>query len=502
MHKFTILTLYTLFHLTQMSAQELSKIRDERFYWNENTEEWEPESRTHYTPTDNYGGTIDSLYIKLDGEWLLVNVKEKRNISTGDYYLNRDESYYYEDRKLVWVEFTRSIRTFDENQNTLAGFEINGNHDALSQHTEFFNCQKFQFLNNSNGCIEESYYHTVEYQLFESSAWDIDPEALAWKKTTDYEIERDADCRQLLRSSRSYAEDGTLEHRNKWEHVYDEQGNKTAYRVFYWDDIQEDWRLSLEVTTLYEYNAENHLISSEIFRNGVVQERNFYTYTSGGLLSTDQQTTYDNDEQVWLLTRLDSFIYNGNGQVTESFESIYYPSSFSYYETINEFEYTPEGWVAQHKVHSTLERFEELLRDNIQTWDYSYDCAGNVTEYDYLIEREFDPCFSERPRYLSKTKCYYRGSPFCDEPFPKGNQLEVYPNPSPGIVFIKSPLLDTASASIHVYDLQGREVFADQTQQLSGQYILFLESVPAFGTYQVVVQTASDRESSLVVIGR
>ena len=70
------------------------------------------------------------------------------------------------------------------------------------------------------------------------------------------------------------------------------------------------------------------------------------------------------------------------------------------------------------------------------------------------------------------------------------NEIKIYPNPSDGIFYINSAMLQTASI-VKVYDMSGRILYSKELHQQQGTLKLNLNH-PEAGLYFVEIQSESD----------
>lgn len=81
------------------------------------------------------------------------------------------------------------------------------------------------------------------------------------------------------------------------------------------------------------------------------------------------------------------------------------------------------------------------------------------------------------------------------------NDVKLYPNPSNGDFHVEFNIAKPANVKLRITDLQGKEVYADATNNYSGKFVKDIShSAFAKGTYLVNIESGTERKTTQVVM--
>lgn len=483
-----------------VDAQNLHLYQQETIARNAEDEDWKSYSRNDFTRIDSYDGFIDSQYVYFHNEELrLSNIREVRFHPNGESIYGDHIQFIYANDVLDRVSISHSEKSFNQNGQLVECYFMSGNYDAVDQRMIYLSANKYVYQYDSNGCLKMEKRNSFYDSNYEAKDWIVDPQTLSWSPATQYTYTTDEQCQIQSDIFSWLEEDGSIASSKKRDYTYDGQGEIIQSINYNWDALLEVWALQSTVDYEHTYHNNDLLESTIEYLDGAANQRTHYHYNQNNLLTRKNIESYS-EATGWELISEDTTVYDAEGQVLNNFVGKIVDDD--YLETNKFYEYSPEGWITFYQEQNIEDDLvnQERLEDVTRTRTYSYDCAGNLIDEYYLIEVEVAPYFSPGFRFESQTKNVYHGLPFCDEAWPDNQGITIYPNPSTGTFFVDSPLLEAPIVWVKVFDLQGREVYADQIRNPYGSFILFLSGLPT-ATYQVVLQTESDRETSLIVIG-
>jgi len=116
--------------------------------------------------------------------------------------------------------------------------------------------------------------------------------------------------------------DGTRRYQTMANHTYDSNRNMTFYEYFTWPSTDSTWRCTSKIVS--DFDENNNLLSREYsswntWLNRLTErDRNYYTYTLAGLVSSDVYHFWNEKNEEWEISSKTIYSYNSEGNVNLS----------------------------------------------------------------------------------------------------------------------------------------------------------------------------------------
>jgi len=337
----------------------------------------------------------------------------------------------------------------------------------------------------------------------------------------------------------------------KYTYSYDSSGYVSYELNQNWDRVANTWVNSSQYN--YTNNDKNGNVNQFIFQfwdnakgQWLNSERDIYTYTMSNKISAVIIQNWKNG--AWYDTLNNISIYDKNGNLQKYIEEVRDSTHHSWINDVQVlYTYDTKGLLSQYIFQnwdpSSTDSFE-----NYAKWSYTYDSSGKVITYDYSSwvntnwhtdmqyiytydKRQLTNCILqnwnnadnslvnfENTNYIyncdsslhqeiitdwngsnsqvndQRNTYFYFKNPPCDVDTTTTLDFQIYPNPTSGLLYIKTPVSE--DVAIMVTDLIGRIIY--QGNSSGSSHLVDLQLV-APSIYLVLVKTKDKIYSKKII---
>lgn len=318
----------------------------------------------------------------------------------------------------AWVNTSRNLYTYDYNRKILTHTEqvwnsAAGNWTNIRRTTNTWSVSGFHLT-----MLQETYTNNSwTNQVFELYIWQNN---------------------NLVQAERQQWTNGNWANEFQYLYSYDPEGNLISLTMKQWASNQ--WTDFYR--EVFSYNTANQLsiYVSQIFSNNWQNsEQYFYSYDPLGFLESAQR-------QVWQ-----------SGTWQNSLRRTYTNNNFGSSQLAVHELWQQNSWVNQHMFTKGFDESGNTTVSNAYVWS-----GGWQQNQDNQIEIDYDYGLKTLRFQGYKAEAGYISMLVNTEENQDFGQLKIYPNPSDGKFFIFNELLASEPVYLHIFAVDGKEVFSSK----------------------------------------
>lgn len=317
-----------------------------------------------------------------------------------------------------WVNSSRSLYTYDDNRKILTHTEQTWN-SAAGNWTNF--------RRTTNTWTASGFHLTMLQEIFSDNSWTNQVfELYVWQNSN------------LVQAERQHWTNGNWTNAYQYQYSYNPEGNLVSMTMKQWAGNQ--W--SDFYREVFSYNTSNQLIIyvSQIFSNNWQNsEQYFYSHDPLGFLESAQRQVWQSG--TWQNSLRRTFTNNNFGSSQLAVHEIWQQN----------------GWVNQHMFTKGFDESGNTTISNAFVWS-----DGWQQNQDNQIEIDYDYGLKTLRFQGYKAEAGYISMLVSTEENKDFSRLQVYPNPSDGKFFIFNELLASGPVYLHIFAIDGKEVFSSK----------------------------------------
>lgn len=507
-------------------------INDTINYYAGNNENWVPTRRLIVLSRDGLGQEMQTVLEKYNET---TNIWEAKIKNQREYYYFQDTNFIKENKTLVWHDAskkwqTQSLKNYNKSGQLVEEIAMDWTTDQLKPKSgsriEYTYGQQEDLLikeiedwnvateswNNSSRI--STYDDKKNYALIEDiEKWDVERNSwvLSQKTVTRKDVlgqvlkqesthfsnagksvvmvnslRNEYDHRGFLRESYTVKDLGYRKTGVREQNLYDSAGKRIKTTRFLLDASKDFWEPVEEKRFSYNGNVEQTLYrnwdsDSESWSNANLESRQY----QGDLLLEKKVQKWIDAEENWLPVSMEQYSYL-NENLIEKLD-MKWNSQMQGWNNVSRIEATYSSAGKTNEV-------KELWNEEHADWQgvfqhvWEYDASGNITRFEWMQFSDDTWVLKERADFgwhmfsLSKTECK------------ENYTIEVFPNPTKGVLHIKSTagtlsriaILDQAGQLIEAISLDQASTTIDISHLPSGNYFIECNTSIQTNTFKVV----------------